>query len=71
MKGTIKWYRKEKGYGFVTGEDKKDYFVHYTALPAEADNVDGQDVEFEVKKTDRGVQAVEIKFADAPKSKEE
>ena len=62
MKGKIKWYRKEKGYGFVTGEDDKDYFVHYTSLPQDTDNIDGKDVTFEVKDTDRGTQAVDIVF---------
>jgi cold shock protein len=64
MKGTIKWYRKEKGYGFISGDDNKEYFMHYTSLPQDIDNVDGKTVEFEIKNTDRGTQAVDIKFSE-------
>ena len=32
MKGTVKMFNKEKGYGFIRGEDGKDYFFHYSAL---------------------------------------
>ncbi|MDA3855150.1 MAG: cold shock domain-containing protein [Candidatus Woesearchaeota archaeon] len=66
MKGTIKWYRKEKGYGFITGEDEKDYFLHLTALPQNVDNVEGKEVEFEVETTQRGVQATKIVFPNSP-----
>lgn len=71
MEGTIKWYKREKGYGFITGEDSKDYFVHHTALPQDQEDVvesDGIKVTFEIKETDRGVQAQEIVFV---KDKEE
>jgi CspA family cold shock protein len=33
IKGFIRWYNKEKGFGFVAGEDNIDYFVHYKCLP--------------------------------------
>ena len=65
MEGKIKWYKREKGYGFITGSDGKDYFVHYTALPQDQEDVresDNIEVSFEVKETDRGVQAQDIKF---------
>lgn len=32
MKGTVKWFNKEKGYGFITGEDGKDVFAHYSQI---------------------------------------
>lgn len=66
MKGTIKWYKREKGYGFITGEDSKDYFVHYTALPQDQEDVkesDGIKVEFDIKESDRGTQAQNIVFS--------
>lgn len=35
MKGKVKYFSKEKGYGFILGEDKKDYFFHYSQLDLE------------------------------------
>ena len=32
MKGTVKFFNAMKGFGFITGEDGKDYFVHQTGL---------------------------------------
>ncbi len=62
MKGKIKWYKKDKGYGFIEVEGEKDYFVHYSNLPEDADNIDGKSVEFDVKEDPRGPQATNIKF---------
>ena len=33
MTGKIKWFNDDKGYGWVTGDDGIDYFVHYSAFP--------------------------------------
>lgn len=33
MEGTVKWFNGRKGYGFIKGDDGKEYFVHYTAVP--------------------------------------
>ena len=63
MKGTIKWFKREKGFGFITGEDNKDYFVHSTALPQGQDDIKESDeikVSFDAKDTDRGVQAQNV-----------
>lgn len=65
MDGTFKWYNREKGYGFIVGEDSKDYFVHYTALPQDQQDIKTEDnvkVTFEIKETDKGTQAQEIVF---------
>ena len=32
MKGTVKWFNEEKGFGFITGEDGKDVFVHFSQI---------------------------------------
>lgn len=76
MEGIFKWYKKEKGYGFITGEDQKDYFVHYSALPEDQLDVretDNIKVIFVVKETERGTQAQEIVFveSDATETKTE
>jgi CspA family cold shock protein len=65
MEGTFKWYNSQKGYGFITGEDSKDYFVHHSALPEGQENIREEDkikVTFEVKETQRGTQAQDIVF---------
>ena len=59
MKGTVKFFNSGKGYGFITGEDGKDYFVHITALNDQ--KIDENDtVTFEVGQGDRGELAVNV-----------
>ena len=35
MKGKVSWFNEGKGYGFITGEDGKDYFIHFTEIKKE------------------------------------
>lgn len=62
MNGTVKWFNAEKGYGFITDEEGKDVFAHYSAIQGEGykslDN--GDQVEFSVVDGDRGPQAANI-----------
>ena len=60
MKGTVKFFNREKEFGFITGEDGKDYFVHKTGLE-EGVIVDKDDsVTFETEEGDRGMKAVKV-----------
>jgi len=61
MKGTIKWYNARKGYGFIKSEDDKDIFVHRTDIPVEISLNDGDEVEFDIEKSERGPQAKNVK----------
>ncbi|PIN69744.1 cold-shock protein [Candidatus Woesearchaeota archaeon CG11_big_fil_rev_8_21_14_0_20_43_8] len=61
MKGTVKFFNAGKGFGFITAEDGKDYFVHQTALPEGVNLRDGDAVEFDVERGDRGPKAVNVK----------
>lgn len=50
MKGTVKWFNDMKGYGFITDESEKDYFVHYTSIRMKGRKALCEDdhVEFEI-----------------------
>jgi CspA family cold shock protein len=60
--GTVKWFNATKGFGFITTEDGKDVFVHFSAI--QGDNFktleDGQAVTFDLEDGPRGPQAVNV-----------
>lgn len=62
LKGVIKWFNDEKGYGFIKGEDDKDIFVHYSTIREEGHKTlnEGQEVEFEAVNTEKGFQAKNV-----------
>ena len=63
MKGTVKWFNNQKGYGFISDENGNDVFVHYTGLDMEGYKTleEGQAVEFDVVDGNKGSQAVHVK----------
>ena len=62
MSGKVKWFNAEKGYGFIESEDGSDVFVHFSAIQSEGFKTleEGQAVEFDVVKGDRGDQAANV-----------
>ena len=62
MKGKVKWFNNDKGFGFITGEDGTDVFVHYTAITSEGFKSleENQDVEYDVKDGQKGPQAENV-----------
>ena len=59
-KGTVKWFNNQKGYGFITAEDGKDVFVHFSGLNMEGFKTleAGASVEFDITDGAKGPQAV-------------
>lgn len=60
MKGTVKFFNGNKGYGFINGEDGKDYFVHVSGLKADTNINEGDEVTFDVEEGDKGPKAVNV-----------
>jgi CspA family cold shock protein len=62
LKGTVKWFNAEKGYGFIQVENGEDVFVHYSAIQGEGFKSldEGQAVEFEITQGNRGPQAANV-----------
>ena len=58
--GKVKFYNKEKKFGFITGDDGKDYFFHASEISSDIYLRDGDKVEFKVVEGDRGPKAAEI-----------
>lgn len=56
MKGTVKWFSAEKGYGFIEKEDGGDIFVHFSAIQSDGFRTltEGQSVTFDVVEGERG-----------------
>ena len=61
-KGTVKWFNNQEGYGFITAEDGKDVFVHFSGLNMEGFKSleEGAAVEFEITDGAKGPQAVNV-----------
>jgi cold shock protein len=60
--GTVKWFSDAKGYGFISTEEGKDVFVHFSAINGEGRKTlhEGQQVEFDIADGPKGPQASNV-----------
>jgi CspA family cold shock protein len=65
MKGKVKWFNSNKGYGFIVTEDNKEFFAHWKSIVSKTPNElkvleQNEKVEFDLLETQKGVQAINI-----------
>jgi len=75
MNGVVKFYNDRKRFGFITGEDDKDIFVHETGLEKRglkrASITEGDNVEYKIKESDRGPVAINVRKIEAKEVEDE
>ena len=62
VSGKVKWFSNQKGYGFITQEDGKDVFCHFSGIASEGYKSlnEGDVVEFDIIQGTKGEQAVNV-----------
>ena len=61
--GVIKWYDSQKGYGFISGSNGEDVFVHHSQIKEKGNEKDlneGEEVQFDIVKSEKGFQAINV-----------
>jgi CspA family cold shock protein len=60
--GTVKWFSRQKGYGFIEREGGDDVFVHFSAIQGEGfrNLEEGDQVEFNIESSPKGPQAANV-----------
>lgn len=71
MEGTVKFFNRQKGFGFISGNDGKDYFVHFTALPQGVTLRDNDRVSFEPAEGERGLKAENVQLLQKASERED
>jgi CspA family cold shock protein len=70
VNGTVKWFSDGKGYGFITRDEGKDVFVHFSGIRAGGPRSlsEGDKVEFSIETGDRGPSAADLVVTEAAPS---
>jgi CspA family cold shock protein len=60
--GSVKWFNESKGFGFITSEDGKDVFVHFSSIKADGFKTlaEGDKVSFDIEMGPKGPKAVNV-----------
>ncbi len=61
-KGRVKWFNETRGYGFITNQEGEELYVHFTDIQGRGYKtlVEGEEVEYEVKSSEKGKQATNV-----------
>ena len=61
--GIVKWFSKNKGYGFIEGDQERDIFVHYSSIKGKGYRVleEGDEIAFDLVESPKGPQAFNVK----------
>jgi cold shock protein len=70
MEGTVKFFNRKKGFGFITGDDGKDYFVHVSALAEGTFLRDNDRVSFDSGEGERGSKAENVQLLEKASERE-
>ncbi len=70
MKGKVKWFNGDKGFGFIEMSDGADVFVHYSSILGDGFKTleEGEEVEFELENNQKGPAAKDVKRINPPAS---
>lgn len=62
MTGKVKWFNNQRGFGFISGDDGKEVFVHYSGIVGEGfkELAEGDSVKYDIKETEKSVQAINV-----------
>jgi cold shock protein len=63
MKGNVKFFNNMKGFGFIAGEDGKEYFVHQSDIAQGVELNEDDSVNFEIEEGDRGPKAAKVNLS--------
>jgi CspA family cold shock protein len=60
--GSVKWFNESKGFGFITAEDGKEVFVHFSAISGDGFKTlaEGDQVSFDIEQGPKGPRAVNV-----------
>ncbi|MDA3147468.1 cold shock domain-containing protein [Leucobacter sp. UCMA 4100] len=66
--GKVRFFDEEKGFGFISGEDGQQVYLHASVIPDDATVTTGTRVEYSVADGRRGPQALSVRVLDAPRA---